>query len=133
MYSKFQLHVLLNELRELASQKAIPHRDFYNIRYVFDLHFKFCFGYHIIVFYSNCSKVDTHIHAASCMNQKHLLRFIKKTLKTNSDEVVTITKGQPMTLADVFQSMNLTTYDLTVDMLDVHAVSNKRRLRSHHI
>lgn len=30
--SKFQLHVLLNELRELASQKAVPHRDFYNIR-----------------------------------------------------------------------------------------------------
>lgn len=29
-----------------------------------------------------------------------------------------------MTLADVFQSMNLTTYDLTVDMLDVHAVSS---------
>lgn len=27
-----------------------------------------------------------------------------------------------MTLADVFKSMNLTTYDLTVDMLDVHAV-----------
>lgn len=34
--SKFQLHVLLNELRELASQKAIPHRDFYNIRKVFN-------------------------------------------------------------------------------------------------
>lgn len=30
--SKFQLHVLLNELRELASQKAVQHRDFYNIR-----------------------------------------------------------------------------------------------------
>lgn len=101
LYSKFQLHVLLNELRELASQKAVPHRDFYNIR-----------------------KVDTHIHAASCMNQKHLLRFIKKTLKTNADEVVTITKGQPMTLQQVFQSMNLTTYDLTVDMLDVHADRN---------
>lgn len=28
-----------------------------------------------------------------------------------------------MSLADVFKSMNLTTYDLTVDMLDVHAVS----------
>ncbi|XP_031627913.1 AMP deaminase 2 isoform X3 [Contarinia nasturtii] len=99
--SKFQLHVLLNELRELASQKAVPHRDFYNIR-----------------------KVDTHIHAASCMNQKHLLRFIKKTLKNNADEVVTVTKGKSMTLADVFQSMNLTTYDLTVDMLDVHADRN---------
>lgn len=68
--------------------------------------------------------VDTHIHAASSMNQKHLLRFIKKTLKNNADEVVTNTKGKPMTLADVFQSMNLTTYDLTVDMLDVHAVSS---------
>uniref|UniRef100_A0A336MIP2 AMP deaminase n=1 Tax=Culicoides sonorensis TaxID=179676 RepID=A0A336MIP2_CULSO len=101
LYSKFQLHVLLNELRELASQKAIPHRDFYNIR-----------------------KVDTHIHAASCMNQKHLLRFIKKTLKTYSDEVVTVSKGQEMTLAQVFQSMNLTPYDLTVDMLDVHADRN---------
>jgi AMP deaminase len=101
LYSKFQLHVLLNELRELASQKAVPHRDFYNIR-----------------------KVDTHIHAASCMNQKHLLRFIKKTLKNNADEVVTVTRpGQKMTLSEVFKSMNLTTYDLTVDMLDVHAVS----------
>ncbi|CAH1983000.1 unnamed protein product [Acanthoscelides obtectus] len=99
--SKFQLHVLLNELRELASQKAVPHRDFYNIR-----------------------KVDTHIHAASCMNQKHLLRFIKKTLKNNADEVVTVTNGVPMTLKEVFQSMNLTTYDLTVDMLDVHADRN---------
>lgn len=70
------------------------------------------------------SKVDTHIHAASCMNQKHLLRFIKKTLKNNAGEVVTVTNGVKMTLADVFQSMNLTTYDLTVDMLDVHADRN---------
>ncbi|XP_023708984.1 AMP deaminase 2 isoform X4 [Cryptotermes secundus] len=99
--SKFQLHVLLNELRELASQKAVPHRDFYNIR-----------------------KVDTHIHAASCMNQKHLLRFIKKTLKNHADEVVTNSKGHSMTLREVFQSMNLTSYDLTVDMLDVHADRN---------
>ncbi|MPC46711.1 AMP deaminase 2 [Portunus trituberculatus] len=30
--SKFQLHVLLNEMRELTAQKAVPHRDFYNIR-----------------------------------------------------------------------------------------------------
>jgi len=99
--SKYQLHVLLNELRELASQKAVPHRDFYNIR-----------------------KVDTHIHAASCMNQKHLLRFIKKTLKNHADEVVTCGREGEMTLRQVFQSMNLTSYDLTVDMLDVHADRN---------
>lgn len=77
----------------------MPHRDFYNIR-----------------------KVDTHIHAASAMNQKHLLRFIKKTLKHNAEEVVTVTNGNKMTLRQVFESMNLTAYDLTVDMLDVHAV-----------
>ena len=32
--AKFQLHVLLNELRELAAQKAVAHRDFYNVRKV---------------------------------------------------------------------------------------------------
>lgn len=58
------------------------------------------------------------------MNQKHLLRFIKKTLKNYADQVVTCSKnGDKMTLREVFQSMNLTTYDLSVDMLDVHAVS----------
>lgn len=33
--SKFKMHVLLNELHELALQKAVPHRDFYNVRYLF--------------------------------------------------------------------------------------------------
>ena len=32
--AKFQLHVLLNEMQELALQKCVPHRDFYNIRKV---------------------------------------------------------------------------------------------------
>jgi AMP deaminase len=58
------------------------------------------------------------------MNQKHLLRFIKKTLKNHAQEVVTVTRAGEMTLEQVFQSMNLTTYDLTVDMLDVHADRN---------
>jgi len=56
------------------------------------------------------------------MNQKHLLRFIKKTLKNHSDEVVS---AGGMTLKQVFESMKLTSYDLTVDMLDVHAVSKQ--------
>jgi len=59
------------------------------------------------------------------MNQKHLLRFIKKTLKNHADEVVTVTRGgEQMTLEQVFTSMNLTPFDLTVDMLDVHADRN---------
>jgi len=59
------MHVLLNEIRELHEQRSVPHRDFYNIR-----------------------KVDTHIHAASSMNQKHMLRFIKKKLRTEGDAIV---------------------------------------------
>ncbi|CAL8111590.1 unnamed protein product [Orchesella dallaii] len=102
LFSKYQLHVLLNEVQELTAQKTVPHRDFYNIR-----------------------KVDTHIHAASCMNQKHLLRFIKKTLKNHSEEYVCNDEsGKPMTLNQVFESLNLTAYDLSVDMLDVHADRN---------
>ncbi|KAH9642300.1 hypothetical protein HF086_009664 [Spodoptera exigua] len=96
--SKFKMHVLLNELHELALQKAVPHRDFYNVK-----------------------KVDTHIHAASCMNQKHLLRFIKRTLRTQADEVVAMREGMPVTLKNVFEDMCLDAYDLNVDILDVHA------------
>ncbi|XP_064618252.1 LOW QUALITY PROTEIN: AMP deaminase 2-like [Liolophura sinensis] len=100
--SKYQLHTLLNELKESAEQKAVPHRDFYNIR-----------------------KVDTHVHASSCMNQKHLLRFIKKTMRTHAnDQVYKDKSGEVLTLQQVFETLNLTPYDLNVDMLDVHADRN---------
>jgi AMP deaminase len=98
--SKFELHSKLNKLKEAYQQRLIPHRDFYNVR-----------------------KVDTHIHAASSMNQKHLLNFIKNKLKTNPDMVVIQheTKG-PLTLKQVFDDMNLTPYDLSIDRLSMHAV-----------
>ncbi|XP_058487438.1 AMP deaminase 2-like isoform X2 [Solea solea] len=99
--SKFQMHILLNEMKELAAQKKVPHRDFYNIR-----------------------KVDTHIHASSSMNQKHLLRFIKKAMKKYPEEIVHIEHGRGQTLKDVFETMNLTAFDLSVDTLDVHADRN---------
>ena len=95
---RFKLHTLLNEEVELAAQKEVPHRDFYNVR-----------------------KVDTHVHHSACMNQKHLLRFIKAKLKRDPDEVVTCRDGRFMTLAEVFASLKLTAYDLSVDTLDMHA------------
>jgi hypothetical protein len=55
---------MVNADRELLAQKAAPHRDFYNVR-----------------------KVDTHVHHSACMNQKHLLRFIKSKLRKEPDEV----------------------------------------------
>ena len=58
----------------------------------------------------------------------HLLKtvFLLQALKTEADTFVCVdSEKKPMTLKQVFQSMNLTAYDLTVDMLDVHAVSSK--------
>ena len=52
-------------------------------------------------FNSTVLQVDTHIHASSCMNQKHLLRFIKKKIKGDPDEVVVDSKGVRLTLAQV--------------------------------
>ncbi|CAH8613149.1 unnamed protein product [Dicrocoelium dendriticum] len=100
--SKFSLHSLLNEARESLEQKQVPHRDFYNIR-----------------------KVDTHLHAASCMNQKHLLRFIKKMIRTKADVAVCLDQqtGQPMTLQELIDRIGITPYDLSIDSMDVHAIS----------
>lgn len=55
------------------------------------------------------------------MNQKHLLRFIKSKLREEPDEVVIFRDGKYMTLNEVFESLDLTVYDLNVDLLDVHA------------
>nr|XP_011463511.1 PREDICTED: AMP deaminase-like isoform X2 [Fragaria vesca subsp. vesca] len=95
---KYRVHHLLNEGEEFLAQKSAPHRDFYNIR-----------------------KVDTHVHHSACMNQKHLLNFIKSKLKKEPDEVVIFRDGKYLTLKEVFKSLDLTGYDLNVDLLDVHA------------
>lgn len=96
--SKFYLHEMLNEMAELKELKGVPHRDFYNVR-----------------------KVDTHIHAAACMNQKHLLQFIQTTCKTEADRAVLERNGHKVTLKQVFKELAMDPYDLTVDSLDVHA------------
>ncbi|XP_022882371.1 AMP deaminase-like isoform X1 [Olea europaea var. sylvestris] len=95
---KFNLHLMLNAEKEFLAQKSAPHRDFYNVR-----------------------KVDTHVHHSACMNQKHLLRFIKSKLRKEPDEVVIFRDGTYLTLKEVFESLDLTGYDLNVDLLDVHA------------
>ncbi|TWU73976.1 AMP deaminase [Metarhizium rileyi] len=96
--AKFNLYALLNEYQETADSKKVPHRDFYNVR-----------------------KVDTHVHHSACMNQKHLLRFIKSKMKKYPNEVVLFRDGKHLTLAEVFASINLTAYDLSIDTLDMHA------------
>lgn len=94
---RYNLYTLLNEYEELADTKKVPHRDFYNVR-----------------------KVDTHVHHSACMNQKHLLRFIKSKMKKSPDEAVIFRDGKVLTLKEVFESINLTAYDLSIDTLDMH-------------
>lgn len=75
-------------------------------------------------------QVDTHIHAAACMNQKHLLKFIKTTYQTEADREVLEKGGQKFKLREVFSTINMDPYDLTVDSLDVHAVSVNSQLQT---
>lgn len=177
--SRFNLHIMLNEHKELKAQKMVPHRDFYNVRKVswrqfscprpsllslillchcvcepllelclctwwgvqmelfhlaslslaltssvtslvsllplpfFSCHpplpsplllFSFSHLPHFS-FYPPlslvCLQVDTHVHASSCMNQKHLLRFIKSKIKNYPDDVVIVRGGERLTLAGV--------------------------------
>lgn len=95
---RYNLYTLLNEYEEVAETKKVPHRDFYNVR-----------------------KVDTHVHHSACMNQKHLLRFIKSKMKKCPDEIVLFRDDKKLTLKEVFESINLTAYDLSIDTLDMHA------------
>jgi AMP deaminase len=66
-------------------------------------------------------QIDTHVHHSAAMNQKHLLRFIKSKLKKEPDETVIFREGKHLTLVEVFESLKLTAYDLSVDTLDMHA------------
>ncbi|KAL8766725.1 MAG: hypothetical protein Q9209_006594 [Squamulea sp. 1 TL-2023] len=95
---KFNLHALENSYAEMMESKGVPHRDFYNVR-----------------------KVDTHVHHSACMNSKHLLRFIKSKLKKSASDKVMFREGKEMTLQDVFDSLEMTAYDLSIDTLDTHA------------
>ncbi|GMM31906.1 AMP deaminase [Martiniozyma asiatica (nom. inval.)] len=96
--ARWNLYYLLNDHEETTESKNNPHRDFYNVR-----------------------KVDTHVHHSACMNQKHLLRFIKHKLRHSPDEEVILRDGKVLTLKQVFESLNLTAYDLSIDTLDMHA------------
>jgi AMP deaminase len=96
--ARWNLYYLLNDHEETSESKKNPHRDFYNVR-----------------------KVDVHVHHSACMNQKHLLRFIKHKMKLSPDEKVIKRDGQVLTLQQVFESLNLTAYDLSIDTLDMHA------------
>lgn len=74
---------------------------------IWDFH---CMGYYSFTYlFDTCTQVDTHIHASSSMNHKHLLRFIKKKMRTEHDVVVAKDKatGRMMTLGEVCGPVNI--------------------------
>jgi len=46
-------------------------------------------------------QVDTHIHAAACMSQKHLLGFMQEKAKKEGESTVLKKEGKRMTLSEV--------------------------------
>lgn len=99
---KFSLYQMLNAEKEFLAIKALSHRDFYNVR-----------------------KIDNHVHHSACMNQKHLLRFIKKRVREDGDCPVIERDGKVLTLKEVFDTLGLSPYELNIDVLDMHAHNTK--------
>ena len=54
------------------------------------------------------------------MNQKHLLRFIKSKMKKSPKDTVIHRDDKDLSLEEVFKSLGLTSYDLSIDALDMH-------------
>ncbi|XP_048449939.1 AMP deaminase 1-like, partial [Rhincodon typus] len=96
--SKFHLHLLVNEKKEFVDLLVASHSDFYNV-----------------------AKVDTHIHAAACMNQRNLLQFIRKTYEQDLERVVQETGGKKTTLRELFQKLQLNPDNLDLDALNMRA------------
>jgi AMP deaminase len=96
---RFKLHLLLNREREKEASVYDP-KDFDTV-----------------------TKVDTHIHLAAAMTEKHLTEFIKTKLREFPDEIVQIGKSGKETLKEVFQREGLDNHgiELTANIIDVHA------------
>jgi len=100
----WDLHLQFNATKEAQEQKEAKHRDFYN-----------------------CRKIDTHVHHSACMNQKHLLRFIKSKVKRCGNDVVCERDGVQKTLRQVFDDLGLEPHELNIDLLDMYAGDVKHR------
>ncbi|KAG4306443.1 hypothetical protein PORY_000431 [Pneumocystis oryctolagi] len=98
---RWNLYSLYHENEENMQVKNIFHRDFYSVK-----------------------KVDTHLHHDASITQKHLVQFMKSKLEKSPNDVVLVQDGKYITLKDLFNSLNLTAHDLTVDLLNMHAYKN---------
>ncbi|KAG5439820.1 hypothetical protein PCANB_000102 [Pneumocystis canis] len=94
----WNLYSLYYGKEEIFKTRDIHHRDFYNV-----------------------VKVDTHIHHDAATTQQKLVQFMKSKLENFPNDIVSFQDGKSLTLKDMFDSLNLSSHDLTVDLLNMHA------------
>jgi AMP deaminase len=92
---KFNIHLQCNVDREALNQKVHSRKDFYTI-----------------------VKVDNHVHLSTCMNQKHLQKFIKVKLKEEPNTKVHETGETSICLNEVTSHLGFDSSTLTVDVVD---------------
>lgn len=149
--SRYKLHTMEKEGAELAQMRANPHRDYYNCRKVrapsaprrlarAPRRAPVAPARRARAAHARPAplrsaspplparlQVDTHIHLAAAMNQKHLLRFIKRKMKVEPDVPVIAKGGRTLTLREVCDELRLSPYDINLDSLGMHADSSTFR------
>ena len=95
MLMKFNIHLQCNVDREQFHQRVQSRKDFYNI-----------------------IKVDNHIHLGTCMNQKHLQKFIKAKLREQPHAIVNAIGPEHVTLQTVMHNLGLNASTFTVDVVE---------------
>ncbi|KAK6036460.1 hypothetical protein COOONC_26034 [Cooperia oncophora] len=117
--NKFETRAFERELRELHEQKAVSHRDFYNIR-------KDRYSHSTLQ-----SSIETKAHFATIHQKEDPNR--SRYCGTGEGPEPNLFKSRngrrscnnkPVTMKEVFKKMGIDAYDLSVDMLDVHADRN---------
>ncbi|ELQ74689.1 Adenosine monophosphate deaminase [Trachipleistophora hominis] len=94
----FNMYRNISAFKEKEEQQKKSRRDFYTVY-----------------------KVDNHIHHSAAINCKHLLKFIKRKIKFNSDDVVYKKDGKTYTLREVFKHLNITVDELRIENIDTHS------------
>ena len=118
---KYSLHRMLNSSKEFYAQKRETNRDFYNVHKV-GVFKEEMLAMICVVFFKKripvivCCQVDTHVHHSSCMNQKHLLKFMKYKLRKEPHEFAVVRNDKVLTLEEVFESLQISGEELNIDL-----------------
>lgn len=105
MFMKFNIHLQCNLDREALNQRVYSRKDFYTI-----------------------VKVDNHVHLSTCVNQKHLQKFIKTKLREEPETIVSRQGETEIGLRELSQKLGFDASTLTVDVVENYNSQSDRYL-----